>query len=308
MSRLAAGTEPTIVDRRHSRARVCRVDSGLVISRSRRSMSRAQPQAWSLARQCQEHGASRVIALAMSQRGNVASRRGDRADYRRSLSRTCARLSRRLGSCDLTVSPVDVSRAATGVVACASVPSARRLTRHRAGHEPTRPCRVSPRGLSRPSSVAVARVRASVAPTRSGSCVLTVASVDVSRAATDVVACASVPSARRLARHRAGREPARSMSRLAAGPSRLSSIAVTRVRASVASTRVLCSHGRVGRCLRAATGVVACASVPSARRLARHRAGHEPTRPCRVSPRGPSRLSSIAVTRVRASVASTRVL
>ena len=446
MSRLAAGTEPTIVDRRHSRARVFRVDSGLVISRSRRSMSRAPPQAWSLARQCQEHGASRVIALAMSQRGHVASRRGDRADYRRSpslacarLSRrlgscvltvapvvvsraatgvvacasvprarrlarhragheptsyvasrrgdradyrrspslACARLSRRLGSCVLTVAPVDVSRAATGVVACASVPRARRLTRHRAGHEPTRPCRVSPRGLSRPSSIAVTRVRASFASTRVV-CVLTVAPVDVSRAATGVVACASVPRARRLARHRAGHEPTRSMSRLAAGTeptivdrrhsrarvfrvdsgpvfsrsrrsmsrappqawslarqcqehgaSRVIALAMSQ-RDYVASRRgdradyrrspsLACARlsRRLGSCdltvapvdvSRAATGVVACASVPRARRLARHRAGHEPTRLCRVSPRGPSRLSSIAVARVRASVAPTRVL
>ena len=408
-------------------------------------MSRAPPQAWSLARQCQEHGASRVIALAMSQRDHVASRRGDRADYRRSPSLACARLSRRLGSCDLTVAPVDVSRAATGVVACASVPRARRLTRHRAGHEPTRPCRVSPRGPSRPSSVAVARVRASVASTRVV-CVLTVAPVVVSRAATDVVACASVPRARRLARHRAGHEPTRSMSRLAAGteptivdrrhsrarvcrvdsgpvfsrsrrslsrapprawslarqcqvhgasrvialamsqrdnvasrrgnradPRRSPSLACARLsrrlgsvisrsrrsmsraqprtwslarqcqehgasrvialamsqRGNVASrrgnradhrrslsrtcARLSRRHGSCDLTLspvdvsRAATGVVACASVPCARRLARHRAGHCPTRPCRVSPRGLSRPSSVAVARVRASVAPTRV-
>ena len=445
MSRLAAGTEPTIVDRRHSRARVFRVDSGLVISRSRRSMSRAPPQAWSLARQCQEHGASRVIALAMSQRIYVASRRGDRADYRRSPSLACARLSRRLGSCDLTVAPVDVSRAATGVVACASVPRARRLTRHRAGHEPTiyvasrrgdradyrrspslacaRLSRrlgscdltVAPVDVSRAATGVVAcasvprarrltRHRAGHEPTvyvasrrgdradyrrspslacarlsrRLGSCVLTVAPVDVSRAATGVVACASVPRARRLTRHRAGHEPTRSMSRLAAGTeptivdrrhsrarvfrvdsglvisrsrrsmsrappqawslarqcqvhgaSRVIALAMSQ-RGYVASRRgdradhrrspsLACARlsRRLGSCdltvapvdvSRAATGVVACASVPRARRLTRHRAGHEPTRLCRVSPRGPSRLSSIAVTRVRASFASTRVL
>ena len=114
-------------------------------------------------------------------------------------------------------------------------------------------------GPSRLSSIAVTFVRASVASTRID---LTIAPVDVSRAATYVVACASVPSARRLARHRAGHEPTRKFRVSQRGPSRLSSFAVARGGASVAPTRVLCSRGRVNGCLRAATGVVACATVP----------------------------------------------
>ena len=219
-----------------------------MISRSRRSMSRAQPRTWSLARQCQEHGASRVIALAMSQRDYVASRRGDRADYRRSPSLACARLSRRLGSCDLTVSPVDVSRAATGVVACASVPRARRLTRHRAGHWPTRPVasrrgdRADPR---RSPSLACARLSR-----RLGSSVFSRSRRSLSRAPPQAWSLA-----RQCQEHGASRVIALAMSQRdlcrvsPRGPSRLSSIAVTRVRASFASTRVLCSHGRAGRCL-----------------------------------------------------------
>ena len=110
MSRLAAGAEPTFVGRCRSRARVCRADSGLVFSRPRRWLSCAPPRALSLACRCQVLGTSRVIALAMSRRGYVASRSGGSADPRRPLSLTCARLSHQLGSCDLTVAPVDVSR------------------------------------------------------------------------------------------------------------------------------------------------------------------------------------------------------
>ena len=161
LSRLAAGAEPTLIGRCRSRARVCCADSGLglVFSRSRQWSSRAQPRTLSLAHQCQVHGALCVIALAVSQRDYVASRRGTEPTIvgrRRSRTRVCradcrrshARLSRRLGSCDLTVAPVGVSRAATGAVAFTSVPRARRLAHPRAGHEPTRLCPVSPQGVS----------------------------------------------------------------------------------------------------------------------------------------------------------------
>ena len=163
----------------------------------------APPRAWSLARQCQVHRASRVIALAMS---NATLRlAAGPSRLCRSPSFACARLSRRLVLISRSRRSMSRAQPRRGRLRISASARRRRhvlamgnaaLLRLAAGAEPTLIGRFS-------------RVRAPVAPTRVWSCVLTVASAVVSRAATDVIACASVPSARRLARHRAGHWPTR---------------------------------------------------------------------------------------------------
>jgi len=233
----------------------------------------------------------------MSQRGNVAFRRGNRADHRRSLSRTCARLARRHGSCDLTLSPADVWRSATGVVACASMPCAWRLVRRRAGHCPTRPCRVSPRGLSQPSSVCRSHARVCRADSGLGR-VFSRSRQWLSRAQPQTWLLAHQCQV-----HRALRVIAVAVSQRDYVASRRGTEPTivdrrhSRARVCRADSGPVFSRSRRWLSPRR-HGVVACTSVPSARRLARHRAGNGPTRPCRVSPRGLSQPSSVAVPRV----------